>query len=159
MKEANFDVNLLMPRSPGSHGEWESYYNLRWRVLRAPWNQVRGSERDDREADSFHLALWTLAEQAIAVGRLHLNSPDEAQVRFMAVDPAFARQGLGSRILRGLETQALALGASCVVLNARQEAKNFYTRHGYTPTGVLAVLFGEIPHEGMVKRLPYRASI
>ena len=32
---------------PRTTQEWESYFDLRWRVLREPWGQARGSERDD----------------------------------------------------------------------------------------------------------------
>jgi GNAT superfamily N-acetyltransferase len=80
-----------------------------------------------------------------------MNTPFQAQVRFMAVDPAWIRQGLGSRILTALEAQARELGACEVVLNARAEAQPFYARHGYRRTGPAATLFGSIPHEAMAK--------
>ena len=71
------------PRSPRTPAEWENYFDLRWRVLRAPWNQPRGSEKDDRETDSEHLMIVGPDSSALAVGRLHFNTPTEAQVRFM----------------------------------------------------------------------------
>ena len=43
--------------SPVSEADYDAYYELRWKILRAPWNQPRGSERDDREADSTHLMV------------------------------------------------------------------------------------------------------
>ncbi len=72
-----------------------------------------------------------------------MNSPMQAQIRFMAVDPAWARQGLGSRILIALEAKAAELGAAEVVLNARVEAQPFYFRNGYSRTGPAGICLGQ----------------
>ena len=42
---------------PASAEEFEQYYELRWKILRAPWNQVRCSERDDDDKSSTHLMV------------------------------------------------------------------------------------------------------
>lgn len=147
------DAETLDLRAPASPGEREQYYDLRWRILRAPWDQPRGSERDEFEATSVHLALWDRCGDVAAVGRLHLNSPAEAQVRFMAVEPAWARLGLGSRILGELEARARDVGAESVVLNARDQAVAFYRRHGYTAIRDADTLFGAVAHVRMAKRL------
>ena len=34
-------------RSPNTDLEFEAYYELRWRVLRKPWGQARGTEHDE----------------------------------------------------------------------------------------------------------------
>src|SRR6266446_2974527 len=120
---------------PRTAQEWESYFDLRWRVLREPWGQSRGSERDDLDAESFHLMLRDSGGAVVAVGRMHLNSPSEAQVRYMAVDEGHRGRGLGSRILRGLEGHARAQCVTGIVLNARESAINFYSRHGYIVEG------------------------
>src|SRR6266699_2981788 len=91
---------------PRTVQEWESYFDLRWRVLREPWDQPRGTERDDLDAESFHLMLRDSSGAVVAVGRLHLNSPFEGQVRYMAVDESCRGHGLGSRILSVLEDHA-----------------------------------------------------
>jgi predicted GNAT family N-acyltransferase len=143
-------LQLRPPRSPE---EWERYYDLRWRVLRQPWDQPRGSERDDRETDSLHAALWDAKGEPVAVGRLHLNSPEEAQVRYMAVEPGQERQGLGGRILVELERQARQLGAASVVLNSREEAQPFYERHGYEIVAKAPTMFDVIAHARMMKQL------
>src|SRR6266567_2111407 len=101
---------------PHTAQEWEGYFDLRWRVLRAPWGQPRGSERDDLDAESFHLILRDSSGSVVAVGRLHLNSPSEAQVRYMAVDEGHHGRGLGSRILSGLEDRARSKCVTGVVL-------------------------------------------
>ena len=139
-------------RSPRDAAEWERYYDLRWRVLREPWAQPRGSERDSLDSEAVHAAIWD-DDRPLAAGRLHFNSPAEAQVRYMAVDESCRGKGLGSRILATLEARAVEAGAELMVLNAREEAAPFYLRHGYEAIGSAGVLFGAIPHFKMRKRL------
>lgn len=131
--------------------DWERYFDLRWRILRKPWDQPRGSERDELDQQSFHLMLRDESGAIVAVGRLNLNSPDEAQVRYMAVAEQRRGCGLGARILAGLEKEARAKSAKRVVLNSREEALNFYLKHGYRVEGPGETLFGAIRHFQMRK--------
>ena len=148
--EPSTEPSLLAPETAADR---ERYFDLRWRVLRQPWQQPRGSERDDRENESIHLMMRASNGEALAVGRLHLNSPIEAQVRFMAVDPQWQGRGLGSAILRELERRARTAGASSIVLNARDTAQQFYERHGYRTEGPADTLFGGVAHVRMRKHL------
>ena len=129
------------------------YFDLRWRVLREPWDQPRGSERDDLDATAFHLVMRTPEGKPVAIGRLHLNSPEEAQVRFMAVDPLWRNRGLGGRILRGLEEEARARRVARIVLNAREDASEFYLANGYQLEGPGETLFDKVRHVRMRKNL------
>ncbi len=140
-------------RAPANAAEWNSYYDLRWRVLRGPWEQPRGSERDAREDESEHLMVAGPSSQALACGRLHFNSPAEAQVRFMAVAPGFQGRGFGGGILRELERRAKVAGATSVVLNAREDAQRFYARHGYRVIGPAPTIFSAVKHVRMQKDL------
>jgi ribosomal protein S18 acetylase RimI-like enzyme len=141
------------PRSPQTPAEWRDYFDLRWRVLRAPWDQPRGSERDDREDDSQHLMIVGPDSRPQAVGRLHFNTVAEAQVRFMAVDPQSQSRGLGSLILQEFERRARAAGATSIVLNAREDAQRFYTRHGFEVVGPAETIFSAVKHVRMRKKL------
>jgi predicted GNAT family N-acyltransferase len=143
----------LILRSPGSPSDWDVYFDLRWRILRAPWDQPRGSERDSDEGSAFHLLLLDPAGKAVACGRLHLNNPDEAQVRYMAVDEDARGRGYGGRILRALEAEARRRKARKIVLNARENVVQFYVRHGYAVTGQAETLFVVIRHWRMEKVL------
>ncbi len=143
-------AELIVPNSPA---DLERYFELRWRVLRAPWNQPRGSERDERENESIHMMIRSETGDALAVGRLHLNTPAEAQVRFMAVDPDAQNRGLGSSLLRALENRARAVGAKRLVLNARSTAQRFYEHHGYHVEAPAQRLFAEVEHWRMSKDL------
>ncbi|MEP6685461.1 MAG: GNAT family N-acetyltransferase [Verrucomicrobiota bacterium] len=150
---AGKDRLKLLLAEPSSKIEWELYFDLRWRVLRAPWRQPRGSEQDEREADSIHLMLCDASRMPFAVGRLHLNSPHEAQIRFMAVDPKVTRQGLGTAVLTALESRAAKMGFHRIVLNARKQAVPFYQKHGYAVTGDGETMFDTVLHVRMAKKI------
>ena len=108
----------ILPRSPASPAEWEAYFDLRWRILRQPWGQPRGSERDSLDESAFHLPITGDDGRALACGRLQLNSPSEAQIRYMAVDENVQGRGYGSAILAALEAETRRSKASHIVLNA-----------------------------------------
>lgn len=144
------DAVLIVPKTAA---DLEVYFDLRWRVLRAPWGQPRGSERDEREDESIHLMVRGANGEALAAGRLHLNSPTEAQVRFMAVDPGMQGRGLGSLVLRNLEDRARQAGAKRLILNARATAQLFYEPHGYQVEAPAERLFGGVDHWRMSKLL------
>jgi predicted GNAT family N-acyltransferase len=147
------DVSTMLPVSPQSEAEWDDYFDLRWRVLRAPWQQPQGSEKDDREAESQHLMIAGKDSRPLAIGRLHFNTPAEAQVRYMAVDPAAQGRGLGSKILQECERRARAVGATSIVLNAREDARRFYLKHGFVVAGPAPTIFDAVKHVRMRKEL------
>ena len=109
----------LILRSPMSPDEWDAYFDLRWRILRQPWGQPRGSARDTMADSAFHLLLMDAAGKALACGPLHSTAPGEAQLRYMAVDEHARGCGYGGRILEALEAEARGRGARKIVLNAR----------------------------------------
>lgn len=76
-------MNIVL-RSPETEEEFKNYYRFKWKVLREPWNQPKGSEKDDFEREAFHFMVCKDSE-IIGVGRLHFNSDIEAQIRYMAV--------------------------------------------------------------------------
>jgi GNAT superfamily N-acetyltransferase len=140
-------------RRPRTPEEFDRYYELRWQVLRAPWGSPRGSERDELEGTATHAMIADAGGPALAVGRLQFNSPEEGQIRYMAVAEAFRGQGLGRRIVAFLEAAARAGGAQRLVLNARDEVIGFYTALRYEVVGPGPTMFGTVKHSKMQKRL------
>ena len=70
------NIKIINPSTPK---KFESYYNLRWWVLREPWGQIKGSERDkDDEVSHHRMIIDEATGVAVAVGRLHFNSKEEA---------------------------------------------------------------------------------
>lgn len=151
--KASSSSGSLLLANPANDSEWERYYDLRWRVLREPWNQPRGSERDELDSKAFHVMLRDPAGNVLAIGRLHLNSPEEAQIRYMAVDESSRGQGLGAQIIQALESEAATQSLKRIVLNAREDVQDFYATHGYRVEGPGPTLFGQVRHIRMRKDL------
>ncbi len=76
---------------PESQQDFERYYELRWRMLREPWKQPKGSEKDELEERALHIMVCKEDRLPIAVGRAHFNTDIEAQIRFMAVEPQVSK--------------------------------------------------------------------
>ncbi len=144
---------LIKLREPKTKEDFQLYYDLRWRVLREPWAQARESAQDEYERDAFHIMAWEENELLVGVGRLHFNSPEEAQVRYMAVEKDYARRGIGSLILHELEAKAQERGAKRIILNAREDAIPFYKSHSYALIGQTSTLFESLIHWRMAKEL------
>ncbi|MDZ7662886.1 GNAT family N-acetyltransferase [Thiohalophilus sp.] len=143
-------MQIVTPQTPA---QFEACYDLRWRILRAPWQQPHGSERDALESEATHRMIVNDAGQVIAVGRLHRLDNNNGQLRYMAVDPDYRGQGLGEQILLALENAAMEQGLRRLLLHAREPVVGFYQQHGYQLLGRSHTLFGEIVHYEMSKTL------
>jgi ribosomal protein S18 acetylase RimI-like enzyme len=141
----------IIIKQPKTDKEFKDYYDLRWRILRQAHGQPRGSEKDDLEELSIHLMVYYEGKIPAAVGRVHLNSKNEAQIRFMAVEPRYQNSGIGSSLLADLEKRVRTRGASHIVLNSRESAVGFYLKNGYVQTGEAGILFGTVRHMRMRK--------
>ncbi|RUO76687.1 bifunctional GNAT family N-acetyltransferase/hotdog fold thioesterase [Pseudidiomarina taiwanensis] len=119
---------------PRTNAEWERYYQLRWEVLRKPFQRPRGSEQDAYDQVGQHRMVVDSKGQALAVGRLHFNSPTEGQIRFMASAPERRGEGLGVAIVEALEKLAREQGAKHIIINSRDNTLGFYLRCGYELT-------------------------
>lgn len=146
------NLEKIIIRSPVLNSEYNAYYLLRWQVLRAPWKQDIGSEKDDLENDSIHhIAIYE--SKIIACGRLHFIDQTSAQIRYMAVSEEFSGKGIGSRILFSLETAARENKVKSIILDAREAAVSFYVKHGYQLLEKSHLLFDEIQHYKMLKNI------
>ncbi len=140
-------------KQPESKAEFKRYYHLRWQLLRAPWQQPEGSEVDAIEKQCFHVMAVDDEEQVIAVARLQFNSDDEAQIRYMAVNPTHQRQGIGRALIDAMEQCAKKSSYKNIVLDAREPAVDFYKKLGYQLIEKSYLLFDEIQHFRMSKSL------
>lgn len=139
-----------MIRRPNSPEEWDLYFNLRYEVLRAPWNQPRGSERNDGDETAEHFAFFE-DDEIIGVGRLDFTENPGSQIRFMAVDIRFQGRGIGRQLMQHMEEIARNKGCKETILHAREIALPFYEKLGYDITEKSHLLFGEIQHFLMIK--------
>ena len=142
----------IIIRTPETPQEWEVYYDLRFRILRQPWGQERGSERNEGDETGIHFALY---EDKIlkAIARLDLSSEEEAQVRFMAVEENVQRKGFGKQVMLELEAYCKMQRIKKSILHAREVAIPFYESLNYKLIEKSHCLFGEIQHYLMKKDL------
>ena len=137
--------------SPKSAEDFQRYYDLRWQLLRKPWQQPRGSEQDELEEQSYHVMCIGNDDTILGIGRLHTISDTEAQIRYMAVTDNFQRQGIGQQLLTILENQANLKGIHTITLHARESAIGFYEKQGYKIIEKSHLLFSTIQHFKMQK--------
>lgn len=133
--------------------ELAAVIELRYRVLRAPWNQPKDTASDALESSSINAFIANQQGQVIACGRLQENEGSIGQIRYMAVDPAFQGQGLGKLIVLFLEEKARELNLKKVELQARENAVEFYKASGYQIAESSFLLWGIIQHYRMEKSL------
>src|SRR3954451_20742802 len=117
----------------------------------------------DHHNDPLTLELWLRNKTADNFGRW-LDDPDNhvvvaeldaaisgvaclhrtGEVRLCYVAPDRQRAGIGAALLAALETQARTWGLDKMVLNSTKDARSFYERHGYTPSGQCVPGFGSL---------------
>lgn len=139
-------------REPRTSEEWRAYYNLRWQVLRAPWQQPRGSEKDELDDEALHHMIID-NQQVIAVGRVHFIDAHTAQIRYMAVDPEYEKRGYGKQLLLSLEKSVKENNIHEIILHARESVTGFYEKQGYIIIKPSHTLFKKIKHYLMVKKI------
>ena len=143
-------MEIIEPATPE---EFEKYYRLRYETLREPWGEPEGRERVADDATAIHAMLVDDDGEAVGVCRLHLNTPQEGQLRFMAIREDKRGQQLGFRLMEYMEARAKALGVITLMLHARPNAVNFYRRNGYEVIKESYILFGTMQHYLMTKQL------
>jgi len=140
-------------QQPSTDDQFKRYYHLRWKILREPWGQAEGTEKDNIENQCFHVMALTTDNEVIGVARLQFNSTSEAQIRYMAVDDKHQGTGIGRALVSAIEKHAIESDHTRIILDARENAVNFYQALSYQITGKSYLLFDSIQHFKMFKEL------
>jgi ribosomal protein S18 acetylase RimI-like enzyme len=143
----------MIVRPPQTPEEFVLYRDLRWRILRAPWNQPKGTEVDELESEAFPIMVCEVDGIPVGVGRVHFVDNETAQIRSMAVEEEWRGKGIGSIVIKELEKIAIGKGAKKIILHARDNAVKFYERNSYKVVKQSHTLFGSIPHFLMEKEV------
>ena len=115
----------------------DSLLDLRRRVLRANDPNARVTDQRDPLAEAIHLGGFLGPQLVAGVSFYPAETPftsslPSMQLRWMAVNPIFQRQGVGSALLERAEQIVLATGARQVWANARDTSLDFYRSQGWT---------------------------
>jgi len=89
----------------------------------------------------------------IGVCRLQMNSASIAQLRFMAVTENKQGTGIGKKLISFAEEKARQKGATTVILQSREIALEFYKKCGYGIKEKSFLMWNEIQHYLMEKKL------
>jgi len=112
-----------------------------------------GSEKDEAEKTSIHLMAIDDNNQVLGVCRLQFNSTDEAQLRYMGVIETARNKGVGIKLIISAETIAQENNAKKIILQAREIALPFYIKCGYKIVEKSYLMWNEIQHYLMEKKL------
>jgi N-acetylglutamate synthase-like GNAT family acetyltransferase len=140
-------------RSPKTAEEWNDYFALRYKILRQPWGQPEGSEKDGDEDRATHFMAITGTGRAVGCGRLQEQDDHTARVRYVAIDDSMQGKGVGKQLMIAIEEAARKMNKKRVFLLARENALPFYLSIGYRVIEETDPLFGVIPHYAMEKEV------
>ena len=138
---------------PTSEQDFNDYFAFRWKMLREPWKHPKGSEKDEYEQVSQHRMIRDTHGNVIAVGRMHMNSAEEAQVRHVAVEKQYQTKGLARMLVSALESVARSEGAERIVTNSTQLAIGFFRSMGFELQSETSIDLGDQHRSQMIKRL------
>jgi thioesterase domain-containing protein len=144
---------------PTSEQNFDDYFLFRWKMLREPWKYPIGSEKDEYEQVSQHRMIRNADDVVIAIGRVHMNSAEEAQVRHVAVEKAYQGKGLAKMLVASLEAVARSEGAVRMVTNSTQASMALFTSLGFVTQSGEPKELGEQQRQQMVKKLTDPSSI
>jgi GNAT superfamily N-acetyltransferase len=101
-------------------------------------------------AQLFYVAVCVLGDSIAGTGGVDMN-----EIRFLFVDPAHQRRGVGTYLLRHLETFVPPALFADVYVYSTPTAEGFYRKHGYQPGGqhVYIVSGTDAPVIFMTKKL------
>lgn len=148
-----FRYRVYQVSQPSSNKELEQYYRFRHKWLREPWGFPEGSEKDEYEAVSEHRVVLDPYGKIVAIGRVHLNTPEEAQIRHIAVSEELRRKGIGLIMLSALEQVAREMGAERAVTNSSFNSIEFFTHCGFIAEDRTSTELGKLKRKQMWKNL------
>ncbi len=130
-------------RTPSTRDDFKAYYDLRYSVLRAPWGQPRGSEKDDYEPISRHfMAVDAETNQVVGVVKLFEKAPGLGWFSHLAVRPDCQRQGIGRQLVAAVEQASRELGFSMLGCLSRLNTTAYFEKMGFCITGLPSSYFG-----------------
>ena len=142
--------DILIIRQPKTQKEFVLMYDLRWRILRKPWNQPKGSEKDELESDAYPF-IALLQDKVVGTARFHELNEISGQIRYLAVEESFRRKSIGSKLMEAIHLTAMNRLLKYTILNADEAPLPFFEKMGYKALEDGPLLFGKIKQKKMVR--------
>lgn len=141
------DIRRIVHGSP----EYLALVEFRRRMLKAPLGiDFLDGELEAESCDVFLGAFD--GNEPVASLVLSVRSPEEVQMRQVAVSEGHQRAGIGTALVRESERIASEDGFRRMIVSARLPAVSFYQRLGYELVGAEYLEVG-IPHRRLEKDL------
>jgi N-acetylglutamate synthase-like GNAT family acetyltransferase len=145
---------MIQIKSPKTREEYKAYYELRYKVLREPWGQQRGTEKDDYEPISQHfMAVDDQSGEVVGTAKLFENEAGVAWVSHLAVAVPYQNKGVGKQLMEHVENIARTEGYTKIGCLARLNTTKYFERSGYKISGLPSHFFGTTQVVWMEKKL------
>jgi len=140
--------------SPQTRDDFKAYYALRYRILREPWGQTRGTEKDDYEPISSHfMAVDDESCDVIGVVKVFEREPGVGWLSHLAVHEQRQRQGIGRQLVQTVEEDARRQGFKVLGAMSRLNTTEYFEQLGYRITGMPTAYFSTTQVVWMEKSL------
>lgn len=120
-------------------------------VYPRPWSSALFLQEIVRRGDRVYLAA-RYESTVVGYGGL-ITSGLEAHITTIAVDPAYHRAGIGTKLMVGLLDAAIAGGGKTISLEVRRSnfaAQNMYEKFGFRPVGLRPGYYVETGEDAIV---------
>jgi GNAT superfamily N-acetyltransferase len=143
---------VIAIKRPQTNADFKEYYNLRYQVLREPYGQLKGTEKDDYEPLSEHFMAVDETTGAV-VGVVKLYEKEPGVISHLCVAKELQGRGIGRALVQAAETVARQRGFAKVGSTSRLTATKFFEKYGYHIAGLPAIHFGTVHMVWMEKDL------
>lgn len=145
-----FDVNQV-ELVPMRRRHVRQVMRIEAQVYPRPWSSALFLQEIVRRSDRvYYVARWD--STVVGYGGM-ITSGREAHITTIAVDPAYHRQHLGTKLMLGLMDAAIERGGKTISLEVRRSnygAQAMYEKFGFRPVGVRRGYYVETGEDAIV---------
>lgn len=145
---------MITIKIPQTRDDFKAYYELRYKVLRAPWGQPKDTEKDDYEPISQHfMAIDDANGKVVGVIKMFEKTDGVGWVSHLAIDPAYQKKGVGRLLMDSVEQAAREKGFHVIGCMSRLNTTAYFERLGFRTAGLPTHYFGTTQVLWMEKEL------
>lgn len=145
---------MIVIKIPKNMEEFKAYYLLRYQVLREPWGQPKGTEKDDYEPISKHfMAIDDETNNVVGAVKYFEKEPGVGWFSHLAVAEKCQRQGIGKLLVKTVEDAVRDDGYEILGVMSRLTSTEYFKKFGYQIKGLPLHYFGTTQVVWMEKKI------